>query len=125
MASSSCVSSDDRLITRDSIFQGGPAITDTSEAVLATADLNSRHAYPVTQDELAKSDLASCKTYYSGQNNVTNTIVFTFWYLDHLGISSVFETSILQTNLERRNYDLLNTTTFESNSDYYRFTTKV
>lgn len=32
MATSSCVSSDDRLVTRDIIVQGGSAITDTSEA---------------------------------------------------------------------------------------------
>ncbi|PWA50864.1 hypothetical protein CTI12_AA466790 [Artemisia annua] len=40
------------MVTRDSIVQGGPAITDTSEAVLANADLHNRHAWPVTQGSM-------------------------------------------------------------------------
>lgn len=52
MATSSCVNSNDRLVTRDNIVQGGPAIMDTSEAILATADLNNRHVWPVTQGNI-------------------------------------------------------------------------
>ncbi|KAI3709387.1 hypothetical protein L2E82_39149 [Cichorium intybus] len=58
--------------------------------------------------------------YNSGQDLVTNAFVFSFWYLDQLGISSVYDTkTYCRQSLIGGNYGLLNTTTFEPNPDYY------
>nr|GEZ72035.1 hypothetical protein [Tanacetum cinerariifolium] len=58
--------------------------------------------------------------YQSGQNNVSNAFVFSFWYLDQLGMSSVYDTkTYCRQTLIGGNYGLLNTTTFEPNPNYY------
>ncbi|KAI3714877.1 hypothetical protein L6452_21837 [Arctium lappa] len=58
--------------------------------------------------------------YNSGHNLVTNAFVFSFWYLDQLGMSSVYDTKVYRRqSLIGGNYGLLNTTTFEPNPDYY------
>ncbi|KAD2394313.1 hypothetical protein E3N88_41290 [Mikania micrantha] len=58
--------------------------------------------------------------YNSGHNRVTNAFVFSFWYLDQLGMSSVYDTkTYCRQTLIGGNYGLLNTTTFEPNPDYY------
>ncbi|KAD6795007.1 hypothetical protein R6Q59_021085 [Mikania micrantha] len=58
--------------------------------------------------------------YNSGHNLVTNAFVFSFWYLDQLGMSSVHDTkTYCRQSLIGGNYGLLNTTTFEPNPDYY------
>ncbi|XP_024979649.1 heparanase-like protein 3 isoform X1 [Cynara cardunculus var. scolymus] len=58
--------------------------------------------------------------YNSGHNLVTNAFVFSFWYLDQLGMSSVYDTKVYcRQSLIGGNYGLLNTTTFEPNPDYY------
>nr|XP_043630672.1 heparanase-like protein 3 [Erigeron canadensis] len=58
--------------------------------------------------------------YNSGQNNVSNAFVYSFWYLDQLGISSVYDTkTYCRQTLIGGNYGLLNTTTFKPNPDYY------
>ncbi|XP_076914018.1 heparanase-like protein 3 [Bidens hawaiensis] len=58
--------------------------------------------------------------YNSGQNLVTNAFVFSFWYLDQLGMSSIYDTkTYCRQTLIGGNYGLLNTTTFKPNPDYY------
>ncbi|KAF3951696.1 hypothetical protein CMV_022680 [Castanea mollissima] len=59
--------------------------------------------------------------YNNGHNLVTNAFVFSFWYLDQLGMASSYaiKTYCRQTFIGG-NYGLLNTTTFEPNPDYYR-----
>ncbi|XP_057538573.1 heparanase-like protein 3 [Amaranthus tricolor] len=58
--------------------------------------------------------------YNSGRNHVTNSFVFSFWYLDQLGMSSKYDTkTYCRQTLIGGNYGLLNTTTFEPNPDYY------
>lgn len=58
--------------------------------------------------------------YNSGRNLVTNAFVFSFWYLDQLGMSSVYDTkTYCRQSLIGGNYGLLNTTTFVPNPDYY------
>ncbi|XP_021741828.1 heparanase-like protein 3 [Chenopodium quinoa] len=58
--------------------------------------------------------------YNSGHNHVTNAFVFSFWYLDQLGMSSTFDTkTYCRQTLIGGNYGLLNTTTFVPNPDYY------
>ncbi|KAK9697945.1 hypothetical protein RND81_08G071600 [Saponaria officinalis] len=58
--------------------------------------------------------------YNSGRNHVTNAFVFSFWYLDQLGMASKFNTkTYCRQTLIGGNYGLLNTTTFVPNPDYY------
>ncbi|KAL3624218.1 hypothetical protein CASFOL_033034 [Castilleja foliolosa] len=58
--------------------------------------------------------------YNSGQDGVTNAFAFSFWYLDQLGIASVYDTkAYCRQSLVGGNYGLLNTTTFVPNPDYY------
>ncbi|KAK9027266.1 hypothetical protein V6N11_067104 [Hibiscus sabdariffa] len=58
--------------------------------------------------------------YNSGHNLVTNAFVFSFWYLDQLGMASKYDTkAYCRQSLVGGNYGLLNTTNFEPNPDYY------
>ncbi|XAR69400.1 Beta-glucuronidase [Bertholletia excelsa] len=58
--------------------------------------------------------------YNSGQNHVSNAFVFSFWYLDQLGMASTYDTkTYCRQTLIGGNYGLLNTTTFAPNPDYY------
>ncbi|KAH9624299.1 hypothetical protein KSS87_007202, partial [Heliosperma pusillum] len=58
--------------------------------------------------------------YNSGRNHVTNAFVFSFWYLDQLGMASKYNTkTYCRQTLIGGNYGLLNTTTFVPNPDYY------
>ncbi|XP_009625836.1 heparanase-like protein 3 [Nicotiana tomentosiformis] len=58
--------------------------------------------------------------YNSGRNHVTNAFVFSFWYLDQLGMSAAYDTkTYCRQTLIGGNYGLLNTTTFVPNPDYY------
>lgn len=58
--------------------------------------------------------------YNSGRDKVTNTFVFSFWYLNQLGMASAHDTkTYCRQSLIGGNYGLLNTTTFDPNPDYY------
>lgn len=58
--------------------------------------------------------------YNSGHNLVTNAFVFSFWYLDQLGMAAAHDTkTYCRQSLIGGNYGLLNTTTFVPNPDYY------
>lgn len=58
--------------------------------------------------------------YNSGHNLVTNAFVFSFWYLDQLGMASSYDTkTYCRQTLIGGNYGLLNTGTFVPNPDYY------
>ncbi|XP_015879557.3 heparanase-like protein 3 [Ziziphus jujuba] len=58
--------------------------------------------------------------YNSGRNLVTNAFVFSFWYLDQLGMASVYDTkTYCRQSLIGGNYGLLNTANFVPNPDYY------
>ncbi|XAR54810.1 Beta-glucuronidase [Bertholletia excelsa] len=58
--------------------------------------------------------------YNSGRNHVSNAFVYSFWYLDQLGMSSAYDTkTYCRQSLIGGNYGLLNTTTFMPNPDYY------
>ncbi|KAL6898049.1 hypothetical protein ACP4OV_006645 [Aristida adscensionis] len=58
--------------------------------------------------------------YNSGHHLVTDAFVFSFWYLDQLGMSAKYDTkSYCRQSLIGGNYGLLNTTTFRPNPDYY------
>ncbi|VAI82931.1 unnamed protein product [Triticum turgidum subsp. durum] len=58
--------------------------------------------------------------YNSGHHLVTDAFVFSFWYLDQLGMSAKYNTkTYCRQSFIGGNYDLLNTTTFQPNPDYY------
>ncbi|KAK1392719.1 heparanase-like protein 3 [Heracleum sosnowskyi] len=58
--------------------------------------------------------------YNSGHNLVSNSFVYSFWYLDQLGMSATYDTkTYCRQTLIGGNYGLLNTTTFVPNPDYY------
>ncbi|KAE8711260.1 Heparanase-like protein 3 [Hibiscus syriacus] len=57
--------------------------------------------------------------YNSGHHLVTNAFVFSFWYLDQLGMASKYDTRTYCRQSLGGNYGLLNTTNFEPNPDYY------
>ncbi|KAI3443908.1 hypothetical protein Pfo_000573 [Paulownia fortunei] len=58
--------------------------------------------------------------YNSGRDGVSNVFVFSFWYLDQLGMASAYDTkTYCRQTLVGGNYGLLNTTTFVPNPDYY------
>ncbi|KAJ4713128.1 Heparanase-like protein [Melia azedarach] len=58
--------------------------------------------------------------YNSGGRQVSNTFVNSFWYLDQLGMASMYNTKVYcRQTLIGGNYALLNTTTFVPNPDYY------
>ncbi|KAL9281179.1 Heparanase-like protein 3 [Arabidopsis thaliana] len=58
--------------------------------------------------------------YNSGRNLVSNAFVYSFWYLDQLGMASVYDTkTYCRQSLIGGNYGLLNTTNFTPNPDYY------
>ncbi|XP_012836330.1 PREDICTED: heparanase-like protein 3 [Erythranthe guttata] len=60
--------------------------------------------------------------YNSGRDGVTNTFVFSFWYLDILGMAETYDTKVFcRQTLVGGYYSLLDTTTFLPNPDYYRF----
>ncbi|CAA7406944.1 unnamed protein product [Spirodela intermedia] len=56
----------------------------------------------------------------SGHNLVTNAFVFSFWYLDQLGMAAAYDTkTYCRQTLVGGNYGLLDTDTHEPNPDYY------
>lgn len=58
--------------------------------------------------------------YNSGRDRVSNAFVYSFWYLDQLGMASAHDTkAYCRQTLIGGNYGLLNTTTFVPNPDYY------
>ncbi|CAI9100902.1 OLC1v1038092C1 [Oldenlandia corymbosa var. corymbosa] len=58
--------------------------------------------------------------YNSGRNGVSNAFVYSFWYLDQLGMSASYDTkTYCRQTLIGGNYGLLNTTTFVPHPDYY------
>ncbi|KAL3535927.1 hypothetical protein ACH5RR_004388 [Cinchona calisaya] len=58
--------------------------------------------------------------YNSGRDHVSNAFVYSFWYLDQLGMASAYDTkTYCRQSLIGGNYGLLNTTTFVPNPDYY------
>ncbi|KAL2327417.1 hypothetical protein Fmac_020844 [Flemingia macrophylla] len=58
--------------------------------------------------------------YNSGHHLVSDAFVYSFWYLDQLGMSAAYNTkTYCRQTLIGGNYGLLNTTNFHPNPDYY------
>ncbi|KAF8012100.1 hypothetical protein BT93_I0278 [Corymbia citriodora subsp. variegata] len=59
--------------------------------------------------------------YNSGRDHVSNTFLYSFWYLDQLGMASTFDTkTYCRQAFIGGNYGLLDATSFVPNPDYYR-----
>ncbi|KAL3824542.1 hypothetical protein ACJIZ3_020571 [Penstemon smallii] len=57
---------------------------------------------------------------HSGRDGVSNAFIFSFWYLDQLGLTSVYGTkTYCRQSLIGGNYGLLDTNNFVPNPDYY------
>ncbi|KAG6419256.1 hypothetical protein SASPL_121472 [Salvia splendens] len=58
--------------------------------------------------------------YNSGRNLVTNAFVFSFWYLNQLGMSAAYDSkTYCRQSFVGGNYGLIDTNTFVPNPDYY------
>ncbi|XP_019452967.1 PREDICTED: heparanase-like protein 3 [Lupinus angustifolius] len=58
--------------------------------------------------------------YNSGHHLVSDAFVYSFWYLDQLGMSAIYDTrTYCRQTLIGGNYGLLDTSTFMPNPDYY------
>ncbi|XP_024537482.1 heparanase-like protein 3 [Selaginella moellendorffii] len=58
--------------------------------------------------------------YNSGHHNVTDRYVFSFWYLDELGMSAYYNTAVYcRQSLIGGNYGLVDRTSYDLNPDYF------
>lgn len=111
------------------IYNLGPGVDEhLVERILDPSYLNGMADTFYKLHEILKNSPTSAKAwvgeaggaYNSGHNLVTNAFVFSFWYLDQLGMAAAFDTkTYCRQTLIGGNYGLLNTTTFEPNPDYY------
>ncbi|XP_030939798.1 heparanase-like protein 3 [Quercus lobata] len=111
------------------IYNLGPGVDDhLIEKILDPSSLDSTsQTFSILQSILKKSGTQAVAwvseaggAYNSGHNLVTNAFVFSFWYLDQLGMASSFDTkTYCRQTLVGGNYGLLNTSTFAPNPDYY------
>lgn len=108
-----CVSGKDRdLINK----MQDPYYLDQIAQTFSDLEATIRDAGPWSSPWVGESGGA----YNSGGKDVSDRYVNSFWYLDQLGMSSVFGTKVYcRQALVGGNYCLLNTTTFVPNPDYY------
>ncbi|KAK1322976.1 Heparanase-like protein 3 [Acorus calamus] len=112
----------------DEIYAGSSSSGDLIGKILSPSSLDGEAATFRNLQSLLQS--AGTKTtawvgeaggaYNSGHNLVTNAFVFSFWYLDQLGMASTYDTkTYCRQSFIGGNYGLLSTTNFEPNPDYY------
>ncbi|CAA0813462.1 Heparanase-like protein 3 [Striga hermonthica] len=116
------------VITHHTYTVGSGADTNLMDRILNATALDEgaevfRGVYKILK-ESGTSTVAwigeSGGVYNSGRDGITNTFLFSFWYLDSLGIASIYDTKVYcRQTLVGGNYGLLNTTTFAPNPDYY------
>ncbi|KAL3497330.1 hypothetical protein ACH5RR_040062 [Cinchona calisaya] len=122
-------SSNSLQVVTHHIYNLGPGVDDhLIDKILDPSYLDGGSQPFINLQQILKSSGTSTKAwvgeaggaYNSGRNLVTNTFVFSFWYLDQLGMSSSYDTkTYCRQTLTGGNYGLLNTTTFVPNPDYY------
>jgi heparanase 1 len=116
------------VVTRHIYNLGPGSSTDLVEKILNPQYLNNElGSFQATKDIL-ESTAPSTQAwigeaggaYNSGRHLVTDAFVFSFWYLDQLGMAASFNNKVYcRQTLIGGNYGLLNTTTFHPNPDMY------
>ncbi|KAF5748161.1 hypothetical protein HS088_TW04G00111 [Tripterygium wilfordii] len=111
------------------IYNLGPGVaTDLVEKILNPSYLDGGLQMFSSLQNILKSSETSAVSWVSeaggawnsGHNHITNAFVFSFWYLDQLGMASKYDTkTYCRQSLIGGNYGLLNTNTFLPNPDYY------
>lgn len=111
------------------VYNLGPgSSTDLVEKILNPQYLdNQLGTFRAVQDILQSSAPSTSAwigeaggAYNSGRHLVTDAFVFSFWYLDQLGMAASFNNkAYCRQTLIGGNYGLLNTTTFHPNPDMY------
>ncbi|KAJ4707848.1 Heparanase-like protein 3 [Melia azedarach] len=111
------------------IYNLGPGVDDhLSAKILDSSYLDMESQTFSNLQRILKSSATSAVAwvgeaggaYNSGRNLVTNSFIFSFWYLDQLGMASTYDTkTYCRQTLIGGNYGLLNTNTFVPNPDYY------
>ncbi|KAG0504341.1 hypothetical protein KC19_N040900 [Ceratodon purpureus] len=116
------------VVTRH-IYNLGPGVsTDLVDKILNTSYLDNELGHFRAVREILQTTAPWASSwvgeaggaYNSGHHLVTDAFVFSFWYLDQLGMAASFDNkAYCRQSLIGGNYGLLNTTTFQPNPDMY------
>ncbi|CAL0327828.1 unnamed protein product [Lupinus luteus] len=111
------------------IYNLGPGVDEhLVEKILNPLYLDGEaHTFADLKNVLANSGTSATSwvgesggAYNSGRHLVSDAFVYSFWYLDQLGMSATYDTkTYCRQSLIGGNYCLLNTTNFIPNPDYY------
>ncbi|XP_027332714.1 heparanase-like protein 3 [Abrus precatorius] len=111
------------------IYNLGPGVDDhLTEKILDPSYLDGEASTFSSLKSILRSPRTSVKAwvgeaggaYNSGHHLVSDAFVYSFWYLDQLGMSAIYDTkTYCRQSLIGGNYGLLNTSTFMPNPDYY------
>lgn len=116
------------VVTRH-IYNLGPGVSnDLVEKILNSTYLDNELGHFRAVQEILQTSATSASAwvgeaggaYNSGHHLVTDAFVFSFWYLDQLGMAASFNNKVYcRQSLIGGNYGLLNTTSYKPNPDMY------